>query len=53
MVSVGQGVNDQISKFMKVPLGDPFIMLWDGKYYAYGTNAKDGIVVYISEDLLK
>ncbi len=37
----------------KVPLGDPFIMLWEGKYYAYGTLAADGIAVYVSDDLLK
>jgi beta-xylosidase len=36
----------------KIPLGDPFIMLWEGKYYAYGTLASDGIVVYVSDDLL-
>jgi beta-xylosidase len=34
-----------------VPLADPFIMLNKGTYYAYGTNAEDGIVVYTSEDL--
>lgn len=37
----------------KVPFGDPFIMLWQGKYYAYGTNSEDGIAVYVSDDLLK
>lgn len=34
-----------------VPLGDPFIMLFDGKYYAYGTHAPDGIAVFVSDDL--
>ena len=34
-----------------VLLGDPFIMLHEGKYYAYGTNASDGIEVYSSDDL--
>lgn len=34
-----------------VPFGDPFIMLHDGTYYAYGTNAADGIEVYTSDDL--
>jgi beta-xylosidase len=34
-----------------VPLGDPFIMLHDGKYYAYGTNGDKGIEVYTSDDL--
>ena len=36
-----------------VPLGDPFIMLHKGKYYAYGTNAADGIQVYTSNDLME
>lgn len=36
-----------------VPLGDPFIMLHDGQYYAYGTNAENGIEVYRSDDLMK
>ena len=36
-----------------VPLGDPFIMLHKGKYYAYGTNAADGIQVYTSKDLME
>lgn len=34
-----------------VPFGDPFIMLHDGTYYAYGTHAADGIEVYVSDDL--
>ncbi len=36
----------------KVPLGDPFIMLWQGKYYAYGTHSNEGIAVFVSDDLL-
>lgn len=32
--------------------GDPFIMLYDTTYYAYGTNAKNGIEVYTSNDLI-
>lgn len=32
--------------------GDPFILLHDDTYYAYGTYAEDGIAVYISQDLL-
>lgn len=35
-----------------VYLGDPFIMLHNNTYYAYGTNAEDGIEVYTSDDLL-
>ena len=34
-----------------VPLADPFILLHDGIYYAYGTHANDGIEVYTSVDL--
>lgn len=36
----------------KVPFGDPFIMLDEGTYYAYGTNHSDGIEVYVSDDLM-
>lgn len=36
----------------EVPFGDPFIMLYNDVYYAYGTNGDDGIQVYTSEDLL-
>jgi len=35
----------------KVLFGDPFIMLHEGTYYAYGTAADDGIAVYTSDDL--
>lgn len=34
-----------------VPLGDPFIMLHNNKYYAYGTHSDSGIEVYTSDDL--
>ena len=34
-----------------VPFGDPFIMLHESTYYAYGTHADDGIEVYTSDDL--
>lgn len=34
-----------------IPLADPFILLYDDVYYAYGTNAADGIEVYTSENL--
>lgn len=35
-----------------VPFGDPFILLHGDTYYAYGTEAADGIAVYVSDDLL-
>lgn len=35
-----------------VSFGDPFILLHEGTYYAYGTSADDGIGVLISQDLL-
>lgn len=35
----------------KVPLGDPFIMLYEGQYYAYGTLSENGIAVFVSDDL--
>lgn len=34
-----------------VCFGDPFIMLYNNTYYAYGTAAADGIEVYTSDDL--
>ncbi|HLT42398.1 MAG TPA: glycoside hydrolase family 43 protein, partial [Sphingobacteriaceae bacterium] len=37
--------------YTPVSLGDPFIMLYENTYYAYGTNADDGIEVYTSDDL--
>ena len=37
----------------KVPLADPYILLYNGIYYAYGTFAEDGIAVMTSEDLLR
>lgn len=37
---------------LSVPLGDPFIMLYQDTYYAYGTHAEHGIEVYTSSDLL-
>jgi beta-xylosidase len=48
----GQLNNNSIPEPEKVPFGDPFIMLWEGKYYAYGTRAVNGIAVYVSDDLL-
>ena len=34
-----------------VSLADPFIMLHEDVYYAYGTHANDGIAVFTSDDL--
>lgn len=36
----------------KVPLADPFILLYDGVYYAYGTGAASGIEVWVSRDMV-
>lgn len=36
-----------------VPLGDPFILLHKGTYYAYGTHSDNGIEVYTSNNLKK
>lgn len=44
--------HQQSAAMEKVPFGDPFIMLWEGKYYAYGTLSSDGIAVLVSDDLL-
>ncbi|WP_407425842.1 glycoside hydrolase family 43 protein [Arcticibacter sp.] len=34
-----------------VPLADPYILLYENVYYAYGTHSDNGIEVYTSEDL--
>lgn len=34
-----------------VEFGDPFIMLYENTYYAYGTAEEDGIAVLVSRDL--
>ena len=49
---VNQPIDEITPELAKVPLGDPFIMLWEGKYYAYGTYSSDGIAVFVSDDLL-
>ncbi len=36
-----------------ISLGDPFIMLHGNTYSAYGTNAKEGIEVYTSDNLIQ
>ena len=37
---------------VKIPLADPFILLYDGVYYAYGTGAENGIEVWTSCNLV-
>ena len=44
--------NNQEQAQMNVPFGDPFILLYDDIYYAYGTSAGNGIAVYTSNDLI-
>lgn len=44
--------NNSQPEIRKVPFGDPFIMLWEGTYYAYGTQSDQGIAMYVSDDLL-
>ena len=46
--------NDESNFAYQTPvlLGDPNILYHNNMYYAYGTNASDGIEVYTSEDLL-
>ncbi|MDD4697769.1 MAG: glycoside hydrolase family 43 protein [Fermentimonas sp.] len=38
--------------YKNVPLADPFILLYDDTYYAYGTGSPDGIEVITSKDLI-
>lgn len=42
---------EQNNSTISVALADPFIMLHDDIYYAYGTNSDFGIEVYTSSDL--
>ncbi len=48
-----KNVDDIVVEGVETPVlfGDPFIMLHGDTYYAYGTNAADGIEVYTSDDL--
>ncbi|MGM0377647.1 MAG: glycoside hydrolase family 43 protein [Bacteroidota bacterium] len=46
-----KGQEEESSNVEQVPFGDPFIVLHDDTYYAYGTSAEDGIAVYASGDL--
>ena len=34
-----------------LPISDPYILLYDGMYYAYGTSGDNGFEVYTSDDL--
>jgi beta-xylosidase len=43
---------EQEAEKTKILFGDPFVMLHDGIYYAYGTASANGIEVYTSTDLL-
>ncbi|MDR1742650.1 MAG: glycoside hydrolase family 43 protein [Dysgonamonadaceae bacterium] len=47
-------VDDIVVEDVATPVffGDPFILLHNGIYYAYGTHSDDGIEVYASDDLL-
>ncbi|WP_346861093.1 glycoside hydrolase family 43 protein [uncultured Draconibacterium sp.] len=46
-------VNENKKTEIKVPLGDPFILLYDDTYYAYGTHGNDGIEVYTSDNMVE
>lgn len=40
-----------VKKKSELPLADPYVLVTDGKYYAYGTHSANGIEVYSSDDL--
>ncbi len=40
-----------VSQDRKLALADPFILEYDGTFYAYGTHSRSGITVYRSTDL--
>ena len=50
-ISCVQGFSALSQEINYVQLGDPFIMLYENTYYAYGTQSAEGIVVYTSDDL--
>lgn len=37
---------------MNITVADPSMLFYDGKYYCYGTNSKDGFYAYSSKDLV-
>ena len=43
-------INPDIIAENKLPIADPYILYYEGKYYAYGTRI-NGFEVYISQDL--
>jgi beta-xylosidase len=49
----GKEKRPDFSYTIPVTLGDPFILLHDNLYYAYGTNDDNGIAVYTSVDLVE
>lgn len=51
VLSCGSSEKSDFEYSTSVPLADPFIMLYDNVYYAYGTNSDNGIEVYTSDDL--
>ena len=44
------GVSDSEVQEQGLPIADPYILYYNDRYYAYGTNAR-GFAVYISSDL--
>lgn len=51
-ISCGGSEKSDFEYTASVLLGDPFILLHENTYYAYGTNAENGIEVYTSDDLV-
>ena len=42
---------ERVAPEERLPLADPFILLDNGTYYAYGTHNRNGIEYYTSNDL--
>ena len=51
MFGASEVVAQSVAPENRVPLADPYILLHEGTYYAYGTHHRDGIECYISNDL--
>jgi beta-xylosidase len=50
-VSSQSATGGEQNSIEKIPFGDPFILLHEDIYYAYGTASDDGILVFASNDL--
>ena len=53
LLALSSAKAESVTPEQRVKLADPFILLHDGTYYAYGTHNRNGIEYYLSNDLKK